>query len=89
MSRLRWNVAVNGHDRLPKRGGALIVVNTRRFALAPVFAALSIGGAIGRPVRFVGRPDIAPVGPLMQRLGGLLDAARRDRRRIARRSSWS
>ncbi len=86
LSRLRWDVAVNGHDRLPKRGGALIVVSTRRFALAPVFAALSIGGAIGRPVRFVGRPDIAPLGPLMQRLGGLLDAGRRDRRSIAR---WS
>ena len=30
---------------------------------------------IGRPVRFVGRPDIAPLGPLMQRLGGLLARA--------------
>ncbi len=75
LSRLRWDVAVNGHDRLPKRAGALIVVSTRRFALAPVFAALSIGGAIGRPVRFVGRPDIAPLGPIMQRLGGLLTRA--------------
>jgi hypothetical protein len=75
MSHLRWNVAVNGHRRLPKRGGALIVVSARRFALAPVFAALSIGGAVGRPVRFVGRPDIAPVGPVMQRLGGLLARA--------------
>jgi hypothetical protein len=50
----------------------LIVVNTRRFALAPIFTALAIGGAVDRPVRFVGRPDIAPVGPMMQRLGGLL-----------------
>ncbi|MGH9134770.1 MAG: hypothetical protein ACRDZZ_12585 [Ilumatobacteraceae bacterium] len=72
LSHLRWSVAVNGHRQLPERGGALIVVNARRFALAPVFAALSIGGAVGRPVRFAGRPDIAPVGPLMQRLGGLL-----------------
>ena len=71
--------------RLPKRDGALIVVSARRFALAPVFAALSIGGAIGRPVRFVGRPDIAPIGPVMQRLGGLLHAGRRDRRGAARR----
>ncbi len=75
LSHLRWNVAVNGHRRLPKRGGALIVVSTRRFALAPVYAALSIGGAVGRPVRFVGRPDIAPLGPVMQRLGGLLARA--------------
>ncbi len=75
VSHLRWNVAVNGHGRLPKRDGALIVVSARRFALAPVFAALSIGGAVGRPVRFVGRPDIAPIGPVMQRLGGLLARA--------------
>ena len=75
LSRLRWDVAVNGHRRLPKRGGALIVVSTRRFALAPVYAALSIGGAVGRPVRFVGRPDIAPIGPVLQRLGGLLARA--------------
>jgi hypothetical protein len=50
----------------------MIVVNARRFALAPVFAALAIGAEIDRPVRFVGRPDIAPVGPMMQQLGGLL-----------------
>lgn len=75
LSRLRWDVAVNGHDRLPKRAGALIVVSSRRFALAPVFAALSIGGAVTRPVRFVGRPDIVPLGPIMQRLGGLLTRA--------------
>jgi hypothetical protein len=75
LSHLRWDVAVNGHRRLPKTSGALIVINARRFALAPVFAALSIGGAVGRPVRFVGRPDIAPVGPVLQRLGGLLARA--------------
>src|SRR5690606_39269660 len=34
--------------------------------------ALSIGAALDRPVRFVGRPDVAPLGPTLQRLGGLL-----------------
>lgn len=72
LSRLRWDVAVGGLEHVPARAGALIVVNARRFALAPVFAALSIGHATSRPVRFVGRPDIAPLGPLLQRLGGLL-----------------
>jgi len=71
-SRLRWDIAVGGTEHLPRRGGALIVVNARSFALAPVFAALAIGAAIGRPVRFVGRPDVAPIGPVLQRLGGLL-----------------
>ena len=72
LSRVRWDVAVGGIEHLPKRAGALIVVNTRHFALAPVFAALAIGSKSGRPVRFVGRPDVVPVGPVMQRLGGLL-----------------
>ena len=72
LSRLRWSVSVGGAEHVPKRAGALIVVNARRFALAPIFSALAIGGAVDRPVRFVGRPDIAPVGPMMQRLGGLL-----------------
>lgn len=69
---VRWDVAVTGHERLPARGGALIVVNARRFALTPIMAALAIGDAIDRPVRFVGRPDVAPIGPLLQRVGGLL-----------------
>lgn len=75
-SRLRWSVSVGGAHHLPVRAGALIIVNTRRFALAPLFAALSIGDAIDRPVRFVGRPDTAPIGPLMQRLGALLPIER-------------
>jgi len=74
-SRLRWDVAVGGTEHLPRRGGALIVANARSLALAPLFAALAIGDAAGRPVRFVGRPDIAPIGPLLQRLGGLLPIA--------------
>lgn len=72
LSQARWSVTVGGEQHLPARGGALIVVNARRFALAPVFTALAVGAAIDRPVRFIGRPDTAPVGPLMQRLGGLL-----------------
>ena len=75
-SRLRWNISVGGTEHIPKRKGALIVVNARRFALAPIFAALAIGAEVDRPVRFVGRPDIAPVGPAMQRLGGLLPIPR-------------
>jgi hypothetical protein len=72
LSRLRWSASVGGVERVPRRAGALIVVNARRLALAPVFAALAIGAEVGRPVRFVGRPDVAPFGPMMQRLGGLL-----------------
>lgn len=72
LAHLRWATSVGGIEHVPKRTGALIVVNARRFALAPVFAAMAIGAEVDRPVRFVGRPDTAPLGPLMQRLGGLL-----------------
>ncbi len=72
-SRLRWDVTVGGDQRLPKRKGALIVVNARAFALAPIYAALALSEVLDRPVRFVGRPDTAPVGAFMRRIGGLLD----------------
>lgn len=70
---LRWDVTVGGDQHLPRRAGALIVVNTRRFALVPIFSAFAISTAIDRPVRFVGRSDIAPFGPFARAIGGLLD----------------
>ena len=72
-SRLRWDVTVGGDQLLPRRKGALIVVNARTLALAPVFAAFALSEIVDRPVRFVGRPDTAPVGAFMRRIGGLLD----------------
>jgi hypothetical protein len=75
LSGWRWHTSVGGAEHIPRRAGALVVVNARRFALAPIFAALAIGHETDRPVRFVGRPDIAPFGPVMQRLGGLLPVA--------------
>lgn len=70
---LRWDVSVGGVQHLPKRGGALLVTNSRYFSLSTVYSAWALSKAVGRPVRFAGRPDIAPLGPLMQRLGGLLN----------------
>jgi len=70
--RLRWDVSVGGVHHLPTKGGALLVCNSRRWAQHHLFAAWALGEATGRPVRFVGRPDIAPVGAFMRRVGGLL-----------------
>jgi len=69
---LRWEISVGGAHHLPKRDGALLVTNSRRFSLNTIYSAWALSQAIGRPVRFGGRPDIAPLGPFMQRLGGLL-----------------
>ncbi len=71
-ARLRWNTTVGGEQHLPVRTGALLVCNSRRYSLSAVYAALALSEATGRPVRFVGRPDIAPIGPFMRRIGGLL-----------------
>lgn len=73
MASLRWDVSVGGTERLPAKGGALLVCNSRRFALTPLWAAWALGRHTGRPVRFVGRPDIAPVGAFMRRIGGLIE----------------
>ena len=72
IARLRWDVSVGGQQLLPKGGPALIVINTRPLALTPVLTALALSEALDRPVRFVGRPDVVPFGPLLRRIGGLL-----------------
>jgi hypothetical protein len=73
LARLRWEVVVSGDERLPRRSGALIVVNTRPLALTALYTAFAVSEATDRPVRFVGRPDTAPIGAFLRRLGGLLD----------------
>lgn len=74
---LRWRITLGGEQYLAdvltaRRTGVLAVVNTRRFALTPLLTAYALSRVVERPVRFVGRPDTAPFGPLLQRLGGLL-----------------
>jgi hypothetical protein len=71
LAHLRWDVTLGGEHHLGA-GGALIVVNTRRMALTQLSTALAIGESIGRPVRFAGRPDTVPFGPMMRRIGGVL-----------------
>ncbi|HEY4331630.1 MAG TPA: hypothetical protein VGM78_03635 [Ilumatobacteraceae bacterium] len=73
IAHLRWDISVGGEQHLPA-GPALVVVNTRRFALTPLTTAMALGDALDRPVRFAGRPDTAPVGSLLRRLGGILAA---------------
>jgi len=68
---VRWDVSVGGAENI-RRGGGLIVINTRRFALTPIFTALALSERLDRPVRFVGRPDTIPFGPALRRIGGLL-----------------
>ena len=52
---LRWDVSVGGIHHLPKRDGALLVTNSRRFSLSAIYAAWALSRA-GRPVRSPGAP---------------------------------
>jgi 1-acyl-sn-glycerol-3-phosphate acyltransferase len=72
LAALRWSVSVGGTERLPTKGGAMLVCNDRLLSYTPVWAAWALWRHTGRTVRFVGRPDIAPVGSMMRRIGGLL-----------------
>ena len=71
LARLRWNVNVAGAGNIPA-SAALLVCNSRRFSLGAVYAAVGLTDTTGRTVRFVGRPDTAPFGALMRRVGALL-----------------
>jgi hypothetical protein len=72
LARLRWDVSVGGLDHVPVRAGALLVTNTRRASFNQVLVAWALAQETRRPVRFVGRPDVAPIGSLLRRLGALL-----------------
>jgi 1-acyl-sn-glycerol-3-phosphate acyltransferase len=69
---LRWSVTVGGADHVPAEGPALLVANRRMLAGTPLLVAASIGRATGREVRFTGIADIAPFGPALRRVGGVL-----------------
>ncbi len=73
VARLRWNVSVGGAHHLPAKAGALLVTNERRWSFSPLYVSLALSQATGRPVRFVGRPDHAPFGAGLRRVGALLD----------------
>lgn len=73
--RLRWEMTTGGLHHLPARAGALLVTNERRFSWSPLYVAFALSTATGRPVRFVGRPDHAPLGAALRRIGALLHDA--------------
>jgi 1-acyl-sn-glycerol-3-phosphate acyltransferase len=69
---LRFGIHVDGPDRLPTDGPALVVANRRLGLSEPFVLARGIRLATGRHLRCVGVPDIDPVGPALRRLGGVL-----------------
>jgi hypothetical protein len=74
LARLRWSLEVDGAHQLPVTGPAMVVCN-RRFGISePLVLTAGLARATGRWVRLVGLPDMAPLGPLLRRLGSAVDA---------------
>jgi hypothetical protein len=69
---VRWNVVVDGAGALPEHGPALLVFNQRFGVSEPFVVSRGIRQATGRYARVAGAPDVAPVGPALRRLGGVL-----------------
>lgn len=69
---IRWNVVVDGEERLPASGPAVLAFNRRVGWSEPFVVSRGIRHATGRYVRVVGAPDVAPVGPALRRMGAVL-----------------
>ena len=69
---LRWDVEVDGADRLPADGPALVVYNRRFGWSEPLVVAHGLRRETGRTVRPAVAADLAPAGPVLRRLGAVL-----------------
>ncbi|MCB1006868.1 MAG: hypothetical protein KDB35_21985, partial [Acidimicrobiales bacterium] len=71
-ARVRWDIDVQGALELPE--GPVVLVISRRLGLSePWVVAEAVRRVANRLVRFVGVPDVAPVGPTLRRLGAVVD----------------
>jgi hypothetical protein len=69
----RWSIRVEGAEPVPEEGGAVLVAN-RRFGMSePFVVARAVWQSTGRIARVLGVPDIAPIGPILRRMGAVQD----------------
>lgn len=66
-------VTVEGAVHVPSTGPAVLVANRRIGALEPFVLVRAVRQATGRRVRFLGIPDVAPLGPVLRRFGGTIN----------------
>jgi 1-acyl-sn-glycerol-3-phosphate acyltransferase len=66
-------ISVEGAANLPGTGPAVLVANRRLGLLEPFVLVRGLRQATGRRARFLGIPDIAPVGPALRRFGGAVN----------------
>ena len=70
---LRWSITVDGEGCIPVDGPAVLVSERRLSPSEPAVIARAVRRSVDRIVRVVGIPDIAPVGPVLRRFGGVVD----------------
>ena len=68
-------VSVDGAAHVPSTGAAVLVANRRWGAIEPfvIMRGVRLSTGAARRVRFLGIPDVAPVGPVLRRLGGAVN----------------
>lgn len=65
----RWQISVDGAERLPVTGAAMAVFN-RRIGVSEMFVcSRGLRDVTGRFIRPVGAPDVGLVGPALRRFG--------------------
>ena len=69
----RWSIRVEGGEHVPHEGAAVLVANRRLGMSEPFVIARAVWQSTGRVVRVLGLPDIAPIGPVLRRMGAVQD----------------
>lgn len=72
LAALRWQIGIDGAEHLPAGGGAAVLFNRRLGLSESLVLARGLRAATGRHLRWVGAPDLAIVGPVARRFGGVL-----------------
>ena len=70
---LRWSIGVDGAERIPAEGPAVVVANRRFGVSEPLVLGRALRKTTGRTARVLGVPDVAPFGPALRRVGGAVD----------------
>ncbi len=71
LAALRWSLSVEGAEQVPETGPALVLLNRRVGLTEPLVAIEAVRRANGRHLRILGVPDVAGVGSVLRRLGGV------------------
>lgn len=69
----RWSLSVEGEDAIASGPALLVAPRRLRAPTEPVVVAAAVLRAVDRPLRILGVPDVAPIGPVLRRFGGVVD----------------